>query len=278
MTASESLIPIVPLCPIPASECCFSLVADVIARLTGTRLALGGSLTEPMANRRGDMPLCADQTCLLTLPTDPRVQRIARLAREEGAGLVAVAAPGDRTTGWIVGLARAVLDDGIAVLVVPPGDHRAWRPSRVGLGYDGGGPADAALAMTRRILEAGDGDVTRLDIAYVDDSASAAWECDGEVIASRRRAVIEWWLADRIGHVPVHVRPLRRVGDPAVELTEISDGLDLLVIGTRGRAPVRRALTGSVSESLIASARCPLLIVPPRMAAESGGASVRAVA
>ena len=84
MTASESLIPIVHLCPIPASECCFSLVADVIARLTGTRLALGGSLTEPMAKRRGDIWPAAGAACLLTLPADPRVQTIARSAREEG--------------------------------------------------------------------------------------------------------------------------------------------------------------------------------------------------
>jgi nucleotide-binding universal stress UspA family protein len=78
--------------------------------------------------------------------------------------------------------------------------------------------------------------------------------------------VIEWWLADRVEHVPAHVRPLRPVGDPAVELADLSEDLDLLVIGTRGRAPLRRALTGSVSRRLIARARCPLLIVSPRMA------------
>jgi len=62
-------------------------------------------------------------------------------------------------------------------------------------------------------------------------------------------------------------RPLRRVGDPARELAELSHDLDLLVIGTRGRAPLRRALNGSVSRRLIATARCPLLIVPLQAAA-----------
>ena len=54
---------------------------------------------------------------------------------------------------------------------------------------------------------------------------------------------------------------------PSSELAELSRDLDLLVIGTRGRAPLRRALTGSVSRNLIATVRCPLLIVPPGRAA-----------
>ncbi len=32
-------------------------------------------------------------------------------------------------------------------------------------------------------------------VAYVDDSASASCDADGDVVASRRGAVIEWWLA-----------------------------------------------------------------------------------
>jgi nucleotide-binding universal stress UspA family protein len=271
MTAPESLIPIVPACPIPASDGCVSPVAGVIARLTGARLVASCSLTEPAARPGGDICSAAGEACLPALPTRPRVQAIVRSAREERADLVALAARGDRTSEYIVELARALLDDGVAVLVVPAGDHRAWRPARVGLGYDGGRPADAALAIARRILEAGRGDGARLDIAYVDDPASASWECDGEVIASRRGAVVECWLADRVGHVPAHVRPLRQVGDPAVELAELSDDLDLLVIGTRGRAPVRRALTGSVSHGLIARSRCPLLIVPAVWRPESAG-------
>ena len=121
--------------------------------------------------------------------------------------------------------------------------------------------------MVRRIAEAGRGQMTRLDIAYVDDSATPRAKLDSDVVASRRETAIEWWLAGLVEQVPAPVRPLRRVGDPAGELAELSHDLDLLVIGTRGRAPLRRALTGSVSRKLIATARCPLLIVPPRAAA-----------
>jgi len=70
-------------------------------------------------------------------------------------------------------------------------------------------------------------------------------------------------------------RPLRRVGDPARELAELSHDLDLLVIGTRGRAPLRRALTDSVSRKLIATTRCPLLTVPSQAAAACSALSSR---
>jgi nucleotide-binding universal stress UspA family protein len=156
---------------------------------------------------------------------------------------------------------------GIAVLTVPTLADRRPHVRRLGIGHDGSRPAAAALAVARRIAEAGRGQMTRLDIAYVDDSASSAGEDDSDVVASRRQAAIEWWLADLVVQVPAPVRPLRRVGDPACELAELSHDLDLLVIGTRGRAPLRRALTGSVSRELIAITRCPLLIVPPRTAA-----------
>jgi nucleotide-binding universal stress UspA family protein len=161
-------------------------------------------------------------------------------------------------------LARTLLDAGIAALTVPPSTDRRPQLRRIGIGHDGGRSAAAALAVVRRIAEASRGQMTRLDIAYVEDCATSACAHDSDVVASCRKTAIEWWLAALAVHVPAPVRPLRQVGNPADELAELSHDLDLLVIGTRGRAPLRRALTGRVSRKLIATARCPLLIVPPR--------------
>jgi nucleotide-binding universal stress UspA family protein len=52
------------------------------------------------------------------------------------------------------------------------------------------------------------------------------------------------------------------VGSPAVELASASEELDLLVCGSRGRGPAKALLLGSVTERLLRSAACPLLIVP----------------
>ena len=51
-------------------------------------------------------------------------------------------------------------------------------------------------------------------------------------------------------------------GDPAAELTKASAGLDLLVLGSRGRGRVKAALLGSVSGAVTHSARCPVVVVP----------------
>ena len=52
-------------------------------------------------------------------------------------------------------------------------------------------------------------------------------------------------------------------GPPARELAEAcADGVDLLVVGSRGYGPLMRVLLGSVSSHLVHEAPCPVLIVP----------------
>jgi nucleotide-binding universal stress UspA family protein len=58
-------------------------------------------------------------------------------------------------------------------------------------------------------------------------------------------------------------------GLPAERLADLADDerAQLIVVGSRGRGPLRSALLGSVSTSLVGLARCPVLIVPPGAAA-----------
>jgi nucleotide-binding universal stress UspA family protein len=55
------------------------------------------------------------------------------------------------------------------------------------------------------------------------------------------------------------------IGHPAERIAELADdeGADLIVVGSRGRGAFRAAFLGSVSNSLVGVARCPVLIVPP---------------
>jgi nucleotide-binding universal stress UspA family protein len=60
-------------------------------------------------------------------------------------------------------------------------------------------------------------------------------------------------------------------GEPApVLLHEAARDADLLVVGSRGQGPLRRALFGSVSSVLVREALCPVLVFPrgARTAAE----------
>ena len=51
-------------------------------------------------------------------------------------------------------------------------------------------------------------------------------------------------------------------GDPALGLIKAcEDGVDLLVVGSRGYGPLARVLVGSVSRKVVQNAPCPVLTV-----------------
>jgi nucleotide-binding universal stress UspA family protein len=52
------------------------------------------------------------------------------------------------------------------------------------------------------------------------------------------------------------------VGSPEVEIVRLAEELDagLVVLGSRGFGPLKRALMGSVSESVVRYAHCPVLV------------------
>jgi nucleotide-binding universal stress UspA family protein len=54
-----------------------------------------------------------------------------------------------------------------------------------------------------------------------------------------------------------------REGAPDAELVALAEELevDLIVVGSRGRSGLRRALMGSVSDSVVRHAHCPVLVV-----------------
>jgi nucleotide-binding universal stress UspA family protein len=59
------------------------------------------------------------------------------------------------------------------------------------------------------------------------------------------------------------------LGDPAALLrSALEEGAALAVVGSRGRGPGRAALLGSVSNALVGSSPCPVVVVPPGAATE----------
>jgi nucleotide-binding universal stress UspA family protein len=57
----------------------------------------------------------------------------------------------------------------------------------------------------------------------------------------------------------------RRMGKADVEIVAVAEeiGADMIVFGSRGLGAMRRALMGSVSDSVIRHAHCPVLVVRP---------------
>lgn len=73
----------------------------------------------------------------------------------------------------------------------------------------------------------------------------------------------EWCAPLRDAQVAYETRIL--MGDPVTALSDYAreHGVDLIVVGRRGRNPMSQLLLGSVSHRLSHHAPCPLVIVPP---------------
>jgi nucleotide-binding universal stress UspA family protein len=140
--------------------------------------------------------------------------------------------------------------------------HDSPRPvAVVPKGYeapDGGvqtiGAAFAPTAEGREALRAGivlaRAGGTRLRAITVSDARHAA-EAEAAV-----REVADGAPA----HLVVDIDVL--TGDPADAIAEASRGVDLLIMGSRGRGARRAALLGSVSREVASKAACPVLILP----------------
>jgi len=70
----------------------------------------------------------------------------------------------------------------------------------------------------------------------------------------------------------VATKPALREGKPADEILKVADALPagLIVMGTHGQGAVDRAVLGSVAETVIRKATCPVLAVPPAFLAVTG--------
>jgi nucleotide-binding universal stress UspA family protein len=79
------------------------------------------------------------------------------------------------------------------------------------------------------------------------------------------RADFQSRLHAAVADLPPEVRalPIYEKGDPVEKLLErAGEGVDLLVLGSRGYGPMLRLIAGSVSVRVIRKAPCPVLLVP----------------
>ena len=83
-------------------------------------------------------------------------------------------------------------------------------------------------------------------------------------------------VIDEIKPPLAHVHSQVLVGTPATEIVRYAreQGVDLIVVGTHGRGPIRRAFLGSVAERVLREAPCPVLVVRRKAA----GARLRTAA
>jgi nucleotide-binding universal stress UspA family protein len=142
-------------------------------------------------------------------------------------------------------------------------------------GVDGSADSQAALGVAARLAERLEARLVLAHVAEVPVAPLAAVGGMGPRIASQPLT-----LATRDEQEEAGARLLEQiaaelglgdadrrvvVGFPAERLADLADDedADLIVVGSRGRGRFKAAFLGSVSNSLVGVARCPVLIVPP---------------
>jgi nucleotide-binding universal stress UspA family protein len=165
------------------------------------------------------------------------------------------------------------------VAVAPLGLHlRPPQPLRtIGIAYDGSEQARVALQTAAAIARASGATIEAIcvvDIVSEFGGWAAAWSY-GEVLEAERESARAHVDEARTAIADVVSIGTVREGPAADELVAATDHLDLLVIGSRGYGPLRRALLGTVSGRVAEHARCPVVVVP-RGAGEDPSAAATA--
>lgn len=162
-----------------------------------------------------------------------------------------------------------------AIAVAPRGYARSEHPhtGRAGVGFDGHDDSARAVREAARLAIATDADlwvVAARPVLKWPDSVA------GPVEFSEPELEEAMWTLAGVKADGARTQLVICAGEPAEELAKLSVEFDLLVVGSRGYGPVRRALLGSTSRAVIRDAACPVMIVPrgeetPRTAFEAAG-------
>jgi nucleotide-binding universal stress UspA family protein len=197
------------------------------------------------------------------VPSSSPARGLTELAEEVGADLIVVGSSHRGDVGRVLlgSTSLKLLQGGpCAVAVASRGFSAGDRRLPVlGLAYDGSPEARTAL---RWAIELGRRLESTMRVVTVDAPVRGPAAAAGE---TERHDWYERQLAEAMSAIPRSIRPAGNVehGDPvAVIVEEAERGIDLLVLGSRGYGPVRRALIGGVSAAVLERAPCPVLIVP----------------
>jgi nucleotide-binding universal stress UspA family protein len=144
-------------------------------------------------------------------------------------------------------------------------------PTRILLATDGSEEAELAALMAVDLADATDSELHVVHVGVVPTFLKSypgtlgyydkLYEHIEEV--SRELLRKQSWRVKAVGGTVAGAH--LRMGEVALEIVALAEelGADLIVMGSRGLGGVRRALMGSVSDSVVRHAHCPVLVVRP---------------
>jgi nucleotide-binding universal stress UspA family protein len=210
-------------------------------------------------------------------------QALTSLASDEDAQLLVVGSSHHGRLGRVVpgSTAERLLQGSPCPVAVAPRGFAQLRDARlevIGCGFDGSRESHAALAREEALVRV---TAARLEVVAVFTpiafGGTPLWDPDGVTTANEElrvalRDALDSAAANLHGDVAAQAELVDGT-DAAEILAERSQGLDLLVVGSRRYGPLRAVLLGGVSGRLIRRADCPVLIVPRPGRSPGGGSA-----
>ena len=138
--------------------------------------------------------------------------------------------------------------------------------ARIGVAFDGSPESWTALESAIALARRGGGSLTV--VCAIEPPHYGYGEAlsvlTAEEFHTRHQQECERTLGLGIARIPERVESHRLLvkGEAAEVIASASEGLDLLVIGSRGYGPLRRTVLGSVAGAVIRRAACPVLALP----------------
>ena len=193
------------------------------------------------------------------------------LAESERADLIVVGPPSHNKRGQ----SPFVTGAHCPVAIAPTGFADDPDPGLrvIGVAFDASPESEHALAMAADLALASRAALKLIGVAEPPPrptvGMAAMYVPDPEV---DYRGLLQGELEAAADELPISLRAqvVLADGDVAAQLVKRAAPLSLLVMGSRGYGPFRRALLGSVSAHVLRSAQCPVVVVP-RGAAKAGG-------
>jgi nucleotide-binding universal stress UspA family protein len=209
----------------------------------------------------------------IAVKTDWSVARaLDRVVRREHRGLLVLGSSRDAPRGRvrIGGCTRQLLGNARCALAVAPRGF-AQRPQQrlgvIGVGYDGEPEAREALRVAAGLAMASGAEL-RVRAVVDDRLPTVGWIGRGltqamwdEVVAPKIVALREDAERSASGiDAGLQIEALR--GSPPERLLDLSEQVDLLVIGSRRWGIRARVLLGATGEALLHDASCPVMVIP----------------
>jgi nucleotide-binding universal stress UspA family protein len=200
------------------------------------------------------------------LRTGRAPQEVVRLAEEIGAGLVAM---GNRGKGRMRRLAMGSVSDSVVRHAHCPVTVVRWKPvvfpAKILLATDGSEEAALAAQTAADLAQRTDSELHAVTVTAENPYYSVGTAEEVERTRQEAKKMLEEQMqkVEEAGAsvAKTHVR-VGAVDEEIVVLAE-EEGTDLIVVGSRGLGGVRRALLGSVSDSVVRHAHCPVMVVRP---------------